>query len=289
MLPFRKILCPVDYSLPSRAVVPYVKDLLRHFPADVVLVHAYGPSAVTALGYGELSMTNPNLYEDVRESEAERLHAFAQETFPGQHVETVVELGEPGCVIHKIARREGADLVMLATAGHGPVRRLLLGSVTAKVLHDVNTPVWTGIGRVLTEHSGKTPYESILCALDQSEEAEVVLRAAVAVADAYHARLSLLHVVETPVASPEVDFGPLKKQLVDAAHIWLRELKDKLGLNANYAVVDAVLPDAVCHEVIRTHADLVVTGRGHAQTTFTRMWSNLYAIVRESPCPVLSI
>ncbi len=289
MLPFRKILCPIDYSAPCQAIVPYVKDILQHFPAELVLVHAYGPSAATALGYGELSMTNPNLFEEVEATETERLRTFAREMFAGQHVECIVELGEAGCIIHKIARQEGADLVMLATRGHGPVRRLLLGSVTAKVLHDVSTPVWTGIGGALTEHSAKVPYESILCALDNSDEAEAVLRAAARVADAYRAPLSILHVVETPVASPEVDFGPLKKQLVDAAQVWLRELRDRLGVKARYTVVDSVLPETVCQEVIRTKADLVVTGRGHAQMAFRRIWSNLYSIVRESPCPVLSI
>ncbi len=234
-------------------------------------------------------MTNPNLYEEIQAGETERLRAFAQEEFPGQHVDSIVELGEPGCILQKIARHEGADLIMLATGGHGPVRRLLLGSVTAKVLHDMSTPVWTGIGRVLTEHSGKIPYESILCALDQTEEAEGVLQAAVTVAEVYHARLSLLHVVETPMPSQEVDFGPLKKQFIDAAHVWLRELRDKMASQASYTVADGIMPDAVCCEVVRTKADLVITGRGRSQTTFRRMWSNLYSIVRESPCPVLSI
>lgn len=289
MLPFRKILCPIDYSAPCQAVVPYAKDMARHFSAELVLVHAYGPAAVTSLGFGELALTNPNLYEEVRAREAERLRAFAGEMFAGQHVEAIVDLGEPGCVIHKLARHEGADLVMLATQGHGPVRRLLLGSVTAKVLHDMSTPVWTGSGSVLTGHSARMPYESILCALDNSDEAEAVLRAAMTFADAYQARLSVLHVVETPVASPEVDFGPLKKQLTEAAHVRLREMMGRLSVDAPHVVVDGVLPEAVCEQVIRSKADLIVTGRGHAQKTFSRMWSKLYPLIRESPCPVVSI
>ena len=35
---------------------------------------------------------------------------------------------------------------MMPTHGCGPLRRFLLGSVTAKVLHDVSTAVWTGLG-----------------------------------------------------------------------------------------------------------------------------------------------
>jgi len=288
MLPFRKILCPIDYSEPCRAVVPYVKEMSHRFGAELILVHAYGPSAITAHGYGESSMTDPNLCGEVRADQAERLRTFALEMFPSQHVEAIVDLGEPGCVIHKVARHQGADLVMLATRGHGPVRRFLLGSVTAKVLHDMSTPVWTGAGSTLEQHSCKQPYESILCALDRSDEAEVVLKAAMTFADEYRARLSIVHVVETPVWA-EFDFDHVKQKLIEAAHVWLRELVNQLDCELPFTVRDSVLPDAVCQEVIRTKADLLVTGRGHAQNSFARSWSKLYPIIQESPCPVLSI
>ena len=39
MVPFRKILFPIDYSAACVAIVPYVKDVLRRFPADLTLVH----------------------------------------------------------------------------------------------------------------------------------------------------------------------------------------------------------------------------------------------------------
>ena len=60
MLPFRRILFPVDYSEPCQAVVPYVKEMIRHFSADLTLVHAYGPAAFTRR---ELVLTDPELLE----------------------------------------------------------------------------------------------------------------------------------------------------------------------------------------------------------------------------------
>ncbi len=33
----------------------------------------------------------------------------------------------------------------MPTHGYGPFRRFILGSVTAKVLHDADCPVWTGV------------------------------------------------------------------------------------------------------------------------------------------------
>jgi nucleotide-binding universal stress UspA family protein len=157
MLPFRKILFPVDCSEPCKAVVPYVREMIRYFSADLTLVHAYGPEA---LARSERAINDPELPADARSLEEQRLRQFALETFPGQHVESIAELAEPGGVVHRVVQHQGA-----AVAGHTP----------------------------------KISYESVLCAVDEGEEAEVVLRAAIAFASGYNAKLSLVHIVRTPV------------------------------------------------------------------------------------------
>ena len=125
--------------------------------------------------------------------------------------------------------------------------------------------------------------------MNEGEEAEAVLTAAAAVAGNYSARLSLVHVVETPPPNLSVDFSPYEKDLMDAADFKLRELKGKLGLDVPQAVVDAGVPKGIRQEAVRRDADLIVRGRGRAQATFHSLWSRLYPIVRHSPCPVLSI
>jgi len=286
MLPFRKILFPVDYSQPCRAIVPYVKEVRHRFSAELALVHAYGPEA---LAFSTLPLTDPGLPEEAHACEQERLRQFALETFPGEHVDCFTELGEAGSVIHKLIQHEGADLVMLPTHGRGPIRRWLLGSVAAKVLHDSSAAVWTGAGSALMEHAPQLPYRSILCAIDDSDEDEAVLLGAAALAADYGARLSLVHVVHTPPPAPEVDFTPYNREILAAADARLRELKGRLGIDAPHAVLDGAVASCVRAEALRVRADLIVTGRGAAQAAFSRLWSHLYPIVRESPCPVLSI
>jgi nucleotide-binding universal stress UspA family protein len=287
MLPFHKILYPVDYSAPCQAVIPYVQEMACHFSAELMVCHAYTPLA--SIAQSELLITDPELQAKAHVLEEDRLRQFACQTFPGQKLETVVELGEPGGVIDRLAQQQRADLVMLATRGHGPVRRFLLGSITAKVLHDVSAAVWTGVGAALSDHPVRMPYQSIVCALDDSLEAEGVLRAAASIASAYHAQLWIVQVVPTPPAYPDVDLGEHTKQLRDASQYKLRELKAKLGVDAPHTVIDALLTDGIHHEVVRRKADLLVTGRGHSIGTFSRLWSHLYSIIRDAPCPVLSV
>lgn len=286
MFPFQKTLFPVDYSEPCDAVVHYVKDMVRRFSADLTCVHAYGGEA---LANSKLALIDPKLVDEAREYEQQRLRTFALETFPGQHVETFAELGEPGTVIRQVIQREGTDLVMLPTHGRGPVRRFLLGSVAAKVLHDISAAVWMGTGASANGHPPRLPYESVLCALDDSDEAAAVLKAAAAFACIYSAQLRIVRVVETPATSFDVDFGPYKKDLMEAADFELRELKGQLGINAPHSIIDGPVASSVRQEAIERRADLIFTGRGRAQATFSRMWSHVYPIVREAPCPVISI
>jgi nucleotide-binding universal stress UspA family protein len=287
MLPFRKILFPVDYSAPCQAVIPFVREMARHFSAELTVCHAYGPLA--AIASSELVITDPELQAKAHAREQDRLRQFAGQGFPGQEVEAMVQLGEPGSVIDGLAQEQRADLVMLATHGHGPIRRLLLGSVTAKVLHDISAAVWTGVGTALSDHPARIPYQSIVCALDDSNEAEAVLRAATSIASAYRAQLWILHVVPTPPAYPDIDLEEHTRRLNEASEVRLRELKAKVGVDAPHTVIDALLAEGIHHEVVRRKADLLVTGRGHSTGTFSRIWSHLYSIIRDSPCPVLSI
>jgi nucleotide-binding universal stress UspA family protein len=283
MLPFRRIVFPVDYSHPCAEIVPYVKDAIHHFGADLTLLHAY---VLNNLADSELLAAEHGWPQRVKTFEEDRLKKFAAEMFPDQHVELRVKEGEPGTVIREFVTHEGTDLVMMPTRGQGPIRRFLLGSVTAKVLHDVSAAVWTGVGTVF---KARRSYQSILCALDDTEEAESVLNAAASWACSYHAQLFLLHAVPVPPMALEIDYGLYRKDLIDAADIKFRETKARLDINAPHTITSTMMLDAIREEALRRKADLLVVGRGEVQGAIARIWSNLYPIVRESTCPVLSI
>lgn len=279
MLPFRKILFPVDYSEPCQAIVPYVSETQKRFSTELSLVHAYGAEA---LAYSSLPITDLQLPEQVRTISEERLREFAQANFPGLKVDVFIEVGESGAVIDHVVRHQGADLVMLPTHGRAPLRRFLLGSVTAKVLHDLTVPVWTG-------HPLRVPYTSVLAAIDTTDEAEAVIRAAAALAASYQAGLSLAYVLEMPPVSMETAFGNYRDDFMEAADARIVDLKKRAGVSAPHKILDGPVADAIHDEALRTAADLIVTGRGVVYGAVSRMWSHLYPIVRHAPCPVLSI
>ena len=54
-------------------------------------------------------------------------------------------------------------------------------------------------------------------------------------------------------------------------------------------VLDAGVPEGIHSTTVEEKADLLVVGRGRERETLARMWSHLYTILREAPCPVLSV
>ena len=89
MLPFRRILFPVDYTPSCRAVVPYVQDMASHFHAQLAVMHAFAlqpclaiPNPREALVYTDLGGELPQPVEQARAQETQRLRDFASVSFP---------------------------------------------------------------------------------------------------------------------------------------------------------------------------------------------------------------
>jgi nucleotide-binding universal stress UspA family protein len=180
-------------------------------------------------------------------------------------------------VIKRVAQRENTGLIMMPTKGFGRFRRLLLGSVTAKVLHDVGCPVMTSAHVTASKFAPPARYRSIVCAVELNPEAPAVLEAAGSLAQVYGAKLCLLHIETSHERGEQVTAQSITQAFKDASR-------------SDMAVATTVLNTSVAEGIRRvaleSSAGLVVVGRGR-QTGISRMWS--YAIIAESPCPVLSL
>lgn len=258
-----------------------VAKMADHFGASITLLHSY---QVPVIIYGEFMPISMPAPEDWHATAEKTITRFAREVFPGRQVTTIVEANDPAAAIKKAVQRVGADLVMMPASGHGPVRRLLLGSVTAKVLHDVGCPVWTA-----HEAMKGPPYQSIVAAVSSGAETPDLIRASALIAQAFGARLAITHTVDARSAVLETEYGPYRKMLMDAAENNLRGILREQHLDVPLSVWDGDVAGCVEAEAEKRGADLIITGRGHAHGLLGRLWSHLNSIVRVSRCPVLSL
>src|SRR5207249_11218105 len=131
-------------------------------------------------------------YEDMRK-DAQRLlvQCYAGE-FRDMPVRRVLLDGDVARTIVDLAHAGHMDLIVMPTHGYGGFRRFLLGSVTAKFLHDADCPVLTGVH--LQEAPALAPvfFHNILCAVDFDSAGEKALRWAAALATEFRSRLTVV-------------------------------------------------------------------------------------------------
>src|SRR5690606_19291016 len=87
----------------------------------------------------------------------------------------------------------------LGSHGRSGVSRLLLGSVTEKILHKAPCPTMI-VPPAAPGAAAKEPvrFRSVLCPIDFSKGSDAALQVALLVAQEADARLTLLHVIEAP-------------------------------------------------------------------------------------------
>jgi nucleotide-binding universal stress UspA family protein len=131
----------------------------------------------------------------LREAGRVALDRFIAEQFSGTPVIPESSEGDVALLIAECARDDRADLIMMPTRGYGPFRATLLGSVTAKVLHDAHCPVWTGVhAKQIMAHSPDR-WKRMLCALDANSRDLGVLHWAASFAAEHGLELRLVHAV----------------------------------------------------------------------------------------------
>lgn len=288
---YERILFPVDFSDRCRAAAPFVSAIAKHEGASLTLasfietpIMWYGAAEVPCIP--ELSI--PRWIEESERS----LGFFADEFFKDVKTTMDVEEGDPGSCIVELAAASKADLIMMPTRGRGRFRAALLGSVTAKVLHDAECAVWTAAAHANPAvYPVSTEWRKIVCAVDTTDEALRVIRYAKEVAETFTAKIHLVHAVPPATEGfPEKYFDrEFEIYLKEAAWRSIREMQEEAGTNFRLCVEAGRPSSIVAAAAEEDEADLVIIGRGALPHFGGRLRTNVYGIVRDSPCPVLSI
>ncbi len=181
-----KILFPVDFSNECVGAARYVEAVAGRFESEVTLLHVVCPGEHT-------------LADELLPKRQAQLSAFLADELKYFATQRVCVTGDdPALAIEQAARTRKPDLIMMPTHGLGAFRRLLLGSVTAKVLHDVRCPVWTSVHAEAAPRLENIHCRRILCTVDLNERSQSVLDWAASIAAEYEAALGIVH------ATPEL-------------------------------------------------------------------------------------
>jgi len=264
MFPLKRILFPVDFSARSRGAGVYVEALAGRFDAELTLLHVVEPAAY-----------NSPLRQPAEVQPAD-LDKFFGPDLKYLRVERRIEHGEAAAKIVEVASQIDADLIVMPTQGLGTFRRFILGSNTTKVLHDADCPVWTGVHLENPIPLEAVHCQKIACAVDLKPASVVVLEWARQMAAEYQAELTLLHVTPSEASQSK-------------ARERLEDLASQAGVTASFLVDHGQPSKVVARLTTQADADLLVIGRRVGPGSAGRLEATAYAIIRQSPCPVVSV
>jgi nucleotide-binding universal stress UspA family protein len=290
---FRHILFPVDFSPQCESTVPYVRQMMQSYHARLTLQHTV---EIPIYSYGSMPSDMTIAFDSfggLYKLGQQQLKAFQTKHFgdlaASNSIEISCDQGDPGYAILASAEKSGADLIMMSTYGHSPFRSFMLGSNTARVLHSAKCAVWT---RAHSEQDvgAHINVSKILCAVDLEKESGYVLKAAVALSETFSAQVCLIHCVPVPEGTSSRDYvSEFDRFLLESSRQKLTEMQKQASTNLEVRLEGGSVSKVIRSAATEQESDIVIIGRGHVQTPFSRLRSNAYAIIRDTPCPVLSV
>jgi nucleotide-binding universal stress UspA family protein len=174
-----KILIAYDESECAVAALADLKraGLPRKAEAHVLSVYAEWMPAPTSFGMVETKFTS-YLEQGGKETlaMARRARAVLKSSFPDWEIDAEALAGSPAGLIVDRAEALGADVIVVGSHGRSGLGRLLLGSVSQKVLHAAHTTVRIARGR---EKEPEQPVRVII-GVDGSAGAEAAIKAVAA-------------------------------------------------------------------------------------------------------------
>jgi nucleotide-binding universal stress UspA family protein len=292
MTEFRHILFPVDFSPICHASIPAVLEMVQQYEAHLTLLHVV---EIPLSWYGSMASAvteDWDILDQAYQAGDKRLTDFAATHFDAlsaeSRLESMCDKGDPAYAILSLAEEAKPDLIMMPTHGYGPFRSFMLGGVTTRVLHRAHCPLWTSAHR---EAAAKTPgIRKILCAVDLRTQRIDLIHATVALAKKFSAEAALVCSIPVQDAGPMANFGAdFDQVLAQTAKTDMAALQQKAGTSLKAWVENGPVEQVVQAIAVDYAADLIVIGRGSVQRPLGRLASHAYAIIRNAPCPVLSL
>jgi nucleotide-binding universal stress UspA family protein len=287
MGPITNILFPVDFSLSCIAMAPYVKRAAALFAAKVSLIHVFDPASYN--GFELYLRRPPEIAEEHEDIAGNRLNSFLRAEFPVSEHPRILVAGDAAAQIAEVAK-SGFDLIIMPTHA-GTFRRMLLGSTTAKVLHDADCPVLTS-KHAETIAPRPLEHREWLCAIGLDEDSERVLRYAHLAAAEADANLHIIHAVQgsDPGLPVQLDLAEeIQSQERQQVRRRIADLQQRIGSRAPVWIVVGPIKEALLEAARRFDADALLIGRSPQSGAHGRIRDLTYAMIRESPFPVLSI
>ena len=286
---YESILVPTDGSAGAKAAARHALNLASAFDSEIRFLSVVDNRSYSG-GLGGLDSLSDERREALEAGATDDLRALedlaAETEIP---FETAIEHGVPHEVILDHADGHDADVVAMGTHGRTGLERVLIGSVTERVVRTSDVPVLT----TRAAPDGHASYEKVLIPTDGSEAASAAIEHGLAIAERYDATVHALSVVDLSALSGSYNVSPIIDAWEDdceRAVEAVAEAADGRDLDVVTEVDQGTPYRAIARYVESEGIDLVTMGT-HGRTGLERdlVGSVAPRTVRTSVVPVLTV
>jgi nucleotide-binding universal stress UspA family protein len=292
----KRILCATDFSDFSNHAIPYGIALAREFKAKLYVSHVIDLSSAAIYGEAVFAL----------EEQQSRMTSYAQKEMTqlmGQETldwEPLITVGNPANEIARLAADKQVDIAIAASHGRSGLKRLILGSVTERLMRTLPCPLWVVRSPepgFVTDASQAIQIKKILVGCDFSPDSSLAFEYGLSLAQEFQAELHLAHVVEPPLyedlikpsESGETFGRQLRKTMQEKLGAMVPE-EAQTWCNPVTALLAGQPHEELAKYAVVNGMDLIVLGvRGHSLVETLFVGSTTDRVLRNSPCPVLSV
>ncbi|HOT01897.1 MAG TPA: universal stress protein [Acidobacteriota bacterium] len=279
----RPILCPTDFSAEAGHALRWGGELALRLSRPLVALYAdrfLPPPHFTArqidILVEELDQSR-TVARQALVDQAGRMIAPAVATEPV----VVQDLAVPAII--RLAAERNAEMIVMGSHGHSALDRIMLGSVTERVLRLADRPVLAVKLSAEKDPAAFPEIRTILCPVDLGEDARPALLLAARLATAFAAELQVLHVAE---AAPDPD---VERAAREALCAWVPDTA-----RTSCRLHEVVRPGKPAEEILlaaqESHAELIVLPTRHKLfQDVTVLGATVARITRHASCAVLAV
>jgi nucleotide-binding universal stress UspA family protein len=193
------------------------------------------------------------------------------------------------------------DLVVMGSRGRSYFERMLLGSVTERILRKVHVPILT-VSHLDPEKEihwpGLVPLRCIVYATDLAEGSDTGLGFSLRLARGLDAHLTVVHVLQAlDAAFPSIETGGYMPDYAAEARAQAVERMSKLvalvsdgGIPVTMVLAEGVPYEAINRAAVANSADLIVINlQGKSRLERALLGTTAERVIRTATVPVLSL
>lgn len=276
----RNVAVATDFSPCSEHALEHALAAARHFGATLHFLHILRPSQ-----FPMAAELMPAL-ADAADRDYDQLIArlTRDHRLDGIEVRRSIEQGEIPSLAGAFVRDHHIDLLIVGTHGRTGLPRLFLGSIAQQIFHYVGCPV-LAVGPSAPGSGPQLQLRRVLFATDLSPDSLAAVPYVLTAVEEWHTELDILHVCKSGNPAHR---GVMEQLAASLA----RQRADRTDATPppRWEVLRGKASPTILDFAARTRADLIVLGLKPQRTLYTASpWSHAYEIIRQAPCPVLSI